>query len=65
MTKSIQLLDQLIEHQEKIDKENNAKAQRFQDQIGESFMLFYLKQLKDLIKKESESLSLAPVCAPH
>jgi len=53
------LLSQIIEEQEKIDAINNKKALEEHKGLkacGESFILFYLRQLKEILDNESKKL---------
>ncbi len=52
--KAMQLVDQLIENAEAEDQKHKVasiKANKAQRAVGESFSLFHLKVLRDLIKK--------------
>ena len=55
--KPIDLLDQIIEHEElensreKVKKLNEGKGE---EAIGESWTLFYLKRLKELLNEEDQ-----------
>lgn len=53
--KMIDLLDQIIGHEEFKDKENRKKAAEkldFDNASGESFTLYHLRILKDLIEND-------------
>ena len=52
---TLTLLDQLIEYAQREDNLNKQQVNKNSDKIGDSFMLFHLKLLKETIKKESNA----------
>jgi len=50
--KILSLMDQLLSYSANVDRDRNANSTKASDKIGNDFMTFHLKMLKDLINDE-------------
>jgi len=60
MMKAVDLLDQIIEHEEfenRREKVEKIKQGKGEEAAGESWTLFYLKRLKELLNEENQRKS--------
>jgi len=56
--KAVDLLDQIIEHEEfenRREKVEKIKQGKGEEAVGESWTLFYLKRLKELLNEEEKN----------
>lgn len=68
MNQAIELLKQIISIQEQIDKQDNARKiaeHKSSKTLGESFILFHLKTLKELLLEEDKKLENIVVQNDH